>query len=117
MTFPDSTPVNDEFVVPPGDTAEIEVQLEDNLGEAEILVVAVDKSILELIPYPLQNVAGEFLLDLAQNYGFTSSSRHLIAPQAASTLLAHFTARSKLNPWFNPATSVSNLINSQNVIL
>lgn len=107
LTFPGIPPVDDDFVIAPGETSEIEVGLEDNPGEAEVLVVAVDKSVLELIPYPLQNVANTFLLDLSERFGFTSTSRDLIAPQAARNLIDHFFARRDLDPWFPPSFSVS----------
>lgn len=105
-SFPDAVIEDGDVIVPPGDTAEIQLKVKNYTGETEVMVVAVDKSILELSPYPLQNPSSAFVLDLSETYDVESSSKFLVAPDVIKTLVDHFLARKELNPWFRPQTEV-----------
>lgn len=106
-TFPNAVIDDGNVVVPPGETTEIQVEVGNHTGQTEVTIIAVDKSILELLPYPLQAPSIEFILDLAESYTFEYSSQYLVAPNAIKILISHFLARKALNPWFDPETDVS----------
>ncbi|GMH35163.1 hypothetical protein BSKO_03031 [Bryopsis sp. KO-2023] len=104
LSFPDlAADENNDFVLPPGETTKIEVQIQEGgPGEADVTVVAVDKAILDLIPHALQDVASDFVLDFTGSFAMEESAEYLVAPSAIKSLIQDFARRKKLDPWFYP---------------
>lgn len=80
---------------------------QDMIQDLEYTVIAVDKGVLELIPYELQDLAEDFSVDLSTYFSHSSSSDYLYAPGALSELLANFIREQEENPWKDISSRVS----------
>lgn len=65
----------------------------------EFTVVAVDKAILELVPYGLRDVAMDFVFSLSRGVEVASSSDNLFAPGAIDAVVENFIRGQRENPW------------------
>lgn len=71
----------------PGATASIHVHVtdslsSDNIAEAEVTLIAVDKALLDVLPYPLPRLAESLRLSLAATFGPAGVDASRLAPGA-----------------------------------
>eukprot|EP00210_Caulerpa_lentillifera_P001088 g1049.t1 len=100
ISLPDARVDDDSAVIAPGENTTIEVQL-DREGRTEVTLIAVDRAVLDLVPYSLQNTTLDFLIDLATSFDFTTIDDYLVAPGAIQVLIDNFFARRQVDPWFS----------------
>eukprot|EP00210_Caulerpa_lentillifera_P009043 g8630.t1 len=100
ISFPEARTDDDTPVVGPGESTSIEIEV-DQEGRTEITVFAVDRAVLDLVPYPLQNITLDFLTNLATSFGVSNINRNLVPPQAIQVLINNFLARREIDPWFS----------------
>lgn len=67
--------------------------------DVEYTVVVVDKAALELVPYELQDIAKEFIFNLAADFDTSSSSNYLYAPGVLTALVEKFIRQQEEDPW------------------
>lgn len=110
-----ASPTEETPVLGPGDSTTIAlsvIKCDDNGMEenttsydptaeedVEYTVVVVDKATLELIPYDLQDIAKDFIFDLAGEFSSSSSSDYLYAPGVPTALVEKFIRQQEENPW------------------
>eukprot|EP00210_Caulerpa_lentillifera_P009052 g8639.t1 len=106
ISFPEARTDDDTPVVGPGESTSIEIEV-DQEGRTEITVFAVDRAVLDLVPYPLQNITLDFLTNLATSFGVSNINRNLVPPQAIQVLIDNFLARREIDPWFSPTDELN----------
>eukprot|EP00210_Caulerpa_lentillifera_P001100 g1061.t1 len=111
ISLPDAGVDDDSAVVAPGENTTIKVQL-DREGRTEVTLIAVDRAVLDLVPYPLQTVTLDIVMVLATSFHVRTINRNLVAPGAIQALIDNFYARKQVDPWFS---LVNNLDDSSSV--
>ncbi|GMH44588.1 hypothetical protein BSKO_12540 [Bryopsis sp. KO-2023] len=108
ITFPDvEEDESKDFVIPPGEKTTIQVNITDpEIDEAEVTVIAVDKAILELLPYALKDLTGALEFTDILDFGFSSSGADLVSPRAIEILIQDFMRKKKIDPWFEPLSEL-----------
>ncbi|GMH44595.1 hypothetical protein BSKO_12547 [Bryopsis sp. KO-2023] len=111
ISFPDvKEDASKDFVIPPGEKTTIQVNIADpEVDEAEVTVIAVDKAILESLPYALKDVAKDLELDAKFDVGFSNSGADLVSPKAIETLIHDFKKKQEMDPWFQPSVLLDGL--------
>ncbi|GMH44586.1 hypothetical protein BSKO_12538 [Bryopsis sp. KO-2023] len=108
ITFPDvEEDASKDFVISPGESTAIQVNITDSeIDEAEVTVIAVDRAILELLPYPLKDLTD--LLEFTDFFpiGFSSSGVDLVSPRAIETLIQDFIRKREIDLWFEPVSQL-----------
>ncbi|KAF5837388.1 hypothetical protein DUNSADRAFT_4436 [Dunaliella salina] len=69
------------------------------LQNAEVTFIAVDKSALDLLPYPLQNLASAFEVDLQPRLSHAASEVSRVHPGAVEAVFGTLARRLGLSPW------------------
>ncbi|GMH44597.1 hypothetical protein BSKO_12549 [Bryopsis sp. KO-2023] len=108
ITFPDvEEDEDDDFVISPGEKTTIQVNIADpEIDEAEVTVIAVDKAILELLPYALKDLTGALEFTDILDFGFSSSGADLVSPRAIEILIQDFMHKKEIDPWFDPVSEL-----------
>ena len=99
ITFPEATEDAGVAVVSPGDNTTIEVQL-DATTRTEVTLIAVDRAVLDLVPFPLVDLSSSILLDLSASLFTTSMSEFITTPAGLQALIDYHNSRKSLDPWF-----------------
>jgi len=73
---------------------------------AEVTIVAVDKAILDLVPYSLRDVAASVVLRLAADLSANDDTGMRVAPAAIPQVFAAALRRLLADPWVIPVTNV-----------
>lgn len=105
VSVPDVDKDNGMPLIEPGLNASVRVDF-DRKGPTEITVIAVDRAVLDLLPYPLKDVSKDFVADLASYFQYKSSSEYLVAPGAINAVTEANEARKSLDPWFKMLTKL-----------
>eukprot|EP00210_Caulerpa_lentillifera_P001110 g1071.t1 len=105
ISVPDVKRDNGMPLIEPGLNASVRVDF-DRKSQTEITVIAVDKAVLDLLPYPLKDVSKDFVADLASYFQYKSSSEYLVAPDAINAVEKANEARKSLDPWFKMLTKL-----------
>ncbi|CAD7704742.1 unnamed protein product [Ostreobium quekettii] len=98
MAPQDATPISVSVGPCPGAEEPLSCNLSDG-EDVEFTVVAVDKAVLELVPYELKDMALDFVFHLALSFDVVSSSEYLHAPGAITALVKRFMKEQEDNPW------------------
>ncbi|GMH41747.1 hypothetical protein BSKO_09657 [Bryopsis sp. KO-2023] len=111
ISFPDvKKDASKDFAISPGESTAIQVNITDpEIDEAEVTVIAVDKAILESLPYALKDVAKALELDAKFDVGFSNSGADLVSPKAIETLIHDFKKKQEMDPWFEPSVQLDDL--------
>eukprot|EP00210_Caulerpa_lentillifera_P009050 g8637.t1 len=105
ISVPEVPKDNGMPLIEPGLNASVRVDF-DRKGPTEITVIAVDKAVLDLLPYPLKDVSRDLVADLASYFQYKSSSEYLVAPGAINAITTANEARKNLDPWFTPLSKL-----------
>lgn len=98
-------------VVAPGETAFISVDVTDGSGspvsDAHVTVIAVDKAWLDLLSYPLQGVASQMVLRLAEYWSSNDMNGVRLTAAAIDAVFGALMRRLGRDPWLPLDTTVS----------
>lgn len=71
-----------------------------------VCLAAVDKAILDLLPYPLANLPADMALDLAAALASFDADAMRLQPEAVAAVFDAALRRSNADPWIVPSTQV-----------
>eukprot|EP00210_Caulerpa_lentillifera_P004932 g4706.t1 len=100
IDFPKASEDGNEVVISPGETTEISISV-DTDDPTEITVIAVDKSILELVSNPLVSLIDALAFTSVSKLRNSASTEYIIAPKAIQELIERFEFEKELDPWFD----------------
>ncbi|KAF8063719.1 hypothetical protein HT031_003574 [Scenedesmus sp. PABB004] len=98
-------------VEPKSGRAELSVRVRDAAGRpvagAEVTLLVVDRAILDLVPYPLQNVSVALAPDLGASFSVTDVNDLRVTRAAINATFSALQRRLRLDAWLPADTGVS----------